>query len=413
MAVVNADDRAQLILITALVIAVIFVALAVVVNSAIFTDNLSTRHSGAESRDVIEQRATTDLSVHRALKQANAEHPNTDDVSVIESELEQLFDNQSAGILRDNARYGKVVDLQLTATTEGAHLRQVDQTRNFTAGGTNTGASDWRLVTGATDTDSFSLDLQENTLLNVSGDSANQLLDDADDTLLGGMLFHEAFHVEVTTPNGDTWRVYMFQGLDAEDRKKMYVYTQEPGEEIRTIEKSLDVLLDESCEASFEDGSAGVDIRAGTAGGESCQDLAFYEEAVVGTEYNISYRNAATDGLSDSSAQEIVDAFDEAGRISDLEDALETLLGINLDSVDSSDVVDAWEDAGLAGDRGTGTYDIVVDTPAEEMNFSDTSGPDPTRRVIVFSATIDTTYRTGGTSLLSTEVEIRWNGPHS
>lgn len=416
MADVNANDRAQIVLITALVVAVIFVALAVVVNSAIYTENLSTRDSGAESRGVLEQRATNDLSVFRAVQRANAEHPNTDDVSVIESELEGLLDSQSAAVFLDNARYGKVVDLGLSATTEGSHLRQVDETRNFTAGGDNAGTPDWTLVEDAKEDGTFRFGVRKDDLLDASSDSVDHILADTDDMILGGLLFHEAFHVEVTTEGGDTWRTFMFQA-PAIDGGRVYVYTEGPDEEIRTFDGTLETLAGESCAAPVEDGLAEIDFSTAEAGGEPCEELTFYQDEVVGGNHTISIRNARTDGLTDAELESLADAIEEndSEMYDELESTLESLLDLaDLGGTVSDGLKEVVEDAGFTGgDRGTGTYDVVVDVPAEEANFSDSGGPDPTRRVIVFSADVDMTYRTGGAHLHSTEVEIRWNGAHS
>lgn len=408
------DDRAQLVIVAALVMAVVFVALAIVVNSAIYAENLATRDAGADSRDVHELRSASGLDLQRAVDRANADHPAATEPGPIWDHLRSSFDHYSRSARLEGVRHGKVVDLSLSAGTNGSHLRQLDENRNFTAGGENAGEPNWTLAADATEAGTLRLELQEDTLLDVTGESANQLLDDADDALLGGLLFHESFHVEVvTTGNGETWRVYLFQGLDASGEKKLYVYTQAPGEDLLTTEMTLEALLDDSCEAGFTGGSAVVDLRNGKVEGESCLELSFYADEVVGDSHSISYRNAATDGLSEDSAQEIVDAFDDESRLDELETALESLLGISLTGVVADDVVDAWDEAGIVGDRGTGTYDVVVntrvDTQAESQNFYEVNGHEPTHRTIVYSATVTMAYRSGNALLETREVEIRWS----
>lgn len=414
MANVIDDDRAQIILITALVLAVIFVALALVVNSAIYTENLSTRASGAESQHVLEERATTDLSVTRAIGEANAAYPAATDVEPIRDEILTISESQFDSLRLESARFGRILNVEITSTTEGSHVQQVDQSRNFTAGGVNTGDPDWRLVNGTTETGTFRLEIQEDSLLDVTGSVASQMLEDSDDVLLGGLLFNEAFHVEVTTASGDTWRMYIFQGVDADGTTEAYVYTQQPGEDILTTEKTLDALLDDSCETTFDDGAATIDLRNAEVGGEACGELQFYGDQIVGTEHNVSYRNAETDGIDESSADAIVDAYDDENRTEELENGTDTildLLPIGLTGDTSDEIQGIWDETGIAGERATGTYDVVVDTPAEPDNFDDAGDGDPSDRTIVFSADVSTTYRTGGATLNTTEVEVQWDGP--
>lgn len=416
MADVTGDDRAQIILITALVIAVVFVALALVVNSAIYTENLSTRDSGAESREVLEQRATSDLNVERAIDTANAKHRNTSDVSDIQKEIDEIFDNQTDTIFLENARFGKIVDLDLLTTTEGAYLQQADENRNFTAGGTNAGKPDWTLVENATEDGTFRFGVRQEGLLNASSDSVSHMLSDTDEMLLGGLLFHEAFHVEITNESGDTWRTYIYQAPSIEDNT-VYLYTEGPGEDIRTVNKTLSTLTNESCTAPTDGNTATIDFSTAEVGDEPCDELTHYLDDIVGANHTIAYRNARTNGLNDSEIESLVGVIKNNN--SDMYDALESTLdevlnwfGLGDDVADG--LKEVRDDANFTGgDRGTGTYTILVNTQAEEENFDDTNGDDPTRRVIVFSADVGMTYRTGGAALDTTEVEVRWDGPDS
>lgn len=416
MADVTADDRAQIMLITALVIAVVFVALALVVNSAIYTENLSTRDSGAESREVLEQRATSDLDVERAIDTANAKHRNTSDVSVIQTEIGEIFHSQMDTIYLENARFGKIVDLDLLSTTEGAHLQQADENRNFTAGGTNAGEPDWTLAENATADGTFRFGVRQAGLLNASSDSVSHMLSDTDEMILGGLLFHEAFHVEITNESGHTWRTYMYQAPSIEDNT-VYLYTEGPGEDIRTVNKTLSTLTTESCTAPTENNTANIDFSTAEVGGEPCDELTYYSQEIVGENHTISYRNARTNGLNNSEIDSLAGEINNSN--SDMYDALEnslaeSLLGFVLGDDVADGLKDVRDDADFTGgDRGTGTYAILVNTQAEEENFDEMGGDDPTRRVVVFSADVGMTYRTGGAALDTTEVEVRWDGADS
>lgn len=406
-------DRGQLILITGLLLAVLFVGLALVLNSAIYVENISTRDAGEESRDVLQQRSAFADDLQGAIDNANEVHRTSGGYAAMEDPFQRTATNWSTSMRNENARDGRLASVTVNSTTEGAELNQSDPLRNFTAGGTNSGKPDWTLATNAIDAGTFELELQNQSLLDMTGGAVNQILSDADQVLLGGVLFHETFHVEVETTNGDIWRVYLFQAPDIGDPDKLYAYTQEPGEDILTIEETLSSLVGNSCAADIQGGTATIDIRNGMAGGEPCSDLSYYEDEIVGTEHNISYRNARTDGqISTAAAQEIVNNYDSSGRLSDLDDGVDTLLSLlglgGLFSDLEDDIVGIWDDVGFAGDRASGTYDVVVDTRGERQNFNDIGSPDPTARTVIYSADLETVHRSGGASL-TTDIEVRWS----
>ena len=226
------------------------------------------------------------------------------------------------------------------------------------------------------------------------------------------MLFEEAFHVEITNKSGGTWRVYMFQAPSI-DEGKVYLYTQKPGEDILTLNKSLQTLVEnESCSAPVTDGSTSINFRDAEAGGEPCEDLEFYEEEIVGEQHNISFKNTKSTQLGDATAEEIVTRFDEEGRSDELENALSTILGVSVSDPTAQDVQDAWSDVAFTGDRVTGKYEIVVDTEhstTTESNFYSTDSGEPSSRTIVFSADTKMVYRSGDASLTTDGVEVKWS----
>jgi len=67
----NDDDRGQIILIAALALAVTFIGLALVVNSAIYTQNLASRGEVAGSNDALEMRAMVETNVGQGVTAAN------------------------------------------------------------------------------------------------------------------------------------------------------------------------------------------------------------------------------------------------------------------------------------------------------------------------------------------------------
>lgn len=406
MADVSSPDRGQMLVIAGLVLAVMFVGIAMILNGAIYAENLSTQESSGEASDLLEQRSMHAEKIQRSMDQAN--DLNSTEFDPVDERLNELSDRQGESASSAGARRGQAVDVELGKTTEGNQLRQFES-RNFT---NKDGKASWTLAEDVTEAGTFEMEFQEEALLDITGSAANQVLDDADDVLLGGLLFHEAFHIEITnSSNGETWRVYIFQSLDA-DGRNVHLYTQEPGEEILTIEETVDSLLDESCQASFSGDFAEVDIRNGEVGGEPCDDLAFYEEDVVDNEHQISYQNARTEGLSQSAAESLVEDLDDEGLLGELEDVLDLLGLLNIFGSIADDVQELWDDVGLSGDRATGTYDLVVDSgEVDETDFHDFGADDgPRQRTIVYSGQLEMQYRADGASLNATSVDVRWTG---
>jgi hypothetical protein len=65
------DGRGQLLLVAGLALALVFIGLALVVNSAIFTENLASRGETAGSDGALAARAATEANAGRAIEQAN------------------------------------------------------------------------------------------------------------------------------------------------------------------------------------------------------------------------------------------------------------------------------------------------------------------------------------------------------
>ena len=83
MANLRDDDRGQIILVAAFAIAVIFVSLALIVNSAIFTENLASRGETAGSDGALSMRAMVETNVGDSMEAINGRpisgHSNLED----------------------------------------------------------------------------------------------------------------------------------------------------------------------------------------------------------------------------------------------------------------------------------------------------------------------------------------------
>ncbi|KAB1196617.1 MULTISPECIES: hypothetical protein [Haloferax] len=124
------DDRGQLFLVTALAIAVLLVSLALILNTAIYTENIATRTTDTQLDDAVtEQRAVVAASE----TMLDAENRNGGSESEIGTRFESSLANwsETAGTLE--AANGFTIDVSYTGTnTTGIRVHQDDPARNFT-----------------------------------------------------------------------------------------------------------------------------------------------------------------------------------------------------------------------------------------------------------------------------------------
>lgn len=127
MAEVN--DRGQLLLIAGILLAVVFVALALLVNAAIYTDNVATR-GGDSAGEAIEYQAGVVETVGELLdaENANETHENRDDIRDSIKRGTESIDNITA---RNNLRRGATTRVRTDSiseanTTDGVWIRQPD-----------------------------------------------------------------------------------------------------------------------------------------------------------------------------------------------------------------------------------------------------------------------------------------------
>ena len=143
MAPVNRPrDRAQLILVGGLVVAVGLVALAIVLNSGIYTHNLASRADPTASEAVGHTAAVRD-SVGGLVEYEVGHNP--DDTSEQVRNVTDGTSNVSAQVARASARRGLLTNATVNATVNGTTVNQTGD-RNFSD---STTATDWVVATDA------------------------------------------------------------------------------------------------------------------------------------------------------------------------------------------------------------------------------------------------------------------------
>lgn len=259
-------DRAQMIVIGALALAVTLVALGLVLNLAIFTENLTTRDVNQEAADTAEHQETNVESVGRALRYVNLNDKGSLD-SGLDREMRRLNERRA----RYTAGQGSLTNLSTVSTEKGTRIRQVDETRPFTNEG---GVSDWTLATDVERTNRFVQRIDRGSLLDLS---------------IPPDLKSNSYHIAIKDANGDIWRVYVFQ---AGSTSNAYLTVQEPGESMPSLNlDQLDVCMTQKTVVD-------LDLVDSEFGGGSCSQLDFFDETVatsdMATSYTVMYNNTNT-----------------------------------------------------------------------------------------------------------------------
>ena len=204
-------ERGQILLVAALFLSATFVVLAVVVNSAIFAENLSTRNDVPGSQDALEYRAEVSENTGDVLTYFNT---NLDTGhATLRNRLAADVDNisQQGGFQQSSS--GAAVSVEYTGdpanTTEGYRIAQNNASRNLTSADND---ADWTLAEDVNQTrklqfnfthvdDSFNLFGSPRTFRMEldDGSAAWELKIQRQD--VGGVLLDEV-DVTVTTPSG-------------------------------------------------------------------------------------------------------------------------------------------------------------------------------------------------------------------
>lgn len=194
-------DRGQLLLITAFVLAASFVALALVVNSAIFTENLATREDVPGSTDTLTYRYEVTQSLGAALEYVN-ENNNSDQASLEDAAKAEIRTISAQGSFQQSTR-GRVVNVSY-ADAEFGHRIAQSKSGNFSNA---TNATRWQLADGVERTRAFRIEVTNPNGINETGETFQVQIDDGSDSWELGVVRNSSdLELTVETSNGDTAR---------------------------------------------------------------------------------------------------------------------------------------------------------------------------------------------------------------
>ena len=354
MADVSRRDRAQMLLIVSLLIASVLVGLALVVNSAIYTENLATQETSSEAEWVAENRQLAANDLQELIDKSNAAVTD-DDFTAVENGYTDDLAVWNRSLERQYQRTGRFVGCRPNETIEGTRIQQTNASRNFTAGGSAAGKAEWTLVNDTTRAGEFEMTVDRTKLLSAP---AGYVLD---------TIFGEAFNVVIENETGHQWRVYLFQdGTVASNGAYLMVETPGSFEFDPDTDDMSNISRADYCTTTDEDVS--LDLVEGTFNGEECSDLSFYTDDVTGTPHNISYANTKTSALD-------------------------------------SPLLDPPEK-----DRVTGTYNLTIDIRADRTPYyAPTSGDDPNAKAIIYEASVDAEFRSESVVYRNENLRARWS----
>lgn len=256
-------DRGQLVIVVALVLALTLVALALILNSGIFAENLSTGETTDSDEVALAAETAFDETAvaMRATNRAGDETPEAAGERFA-SDLENIGD----AVVRERSLRGQAFEIRLLDQTNGTSLQQ-NESQVFTEG--PGGADDWELAGNIDAIAGYHLLVERNTL--------------AEPTTFGD----DTFYVRID--NGtDVWQIHVFENnnevvvaggdvthLDSEDE----------------IDK-LPAFDNGGCRENAE--TVEIDLAEETLNGTHCPALSFADNLTG--ELTLSYRNGSKAG---------------------------------------------------------------------------------------------------------------------
>lgn len=269
------DRRAQLVLVAGFALAVTFVILALLLNSAIFAENIATRQTGGESAATERTISTVDSSVGVILTQVNTNNTNNLTYSALTTNFTEAVAIWTDSANRQLAVGGQKIKVDVSGTTEGTRMVHTNTSRNWTSKDGDVG---WTLFR---DVDADNVRWFE---LNVSRKSLNE---STLDTSMAATL-NSSFNIVIEDDSANEWRVYIFEGAGTGN---IYILVEEPGEDFRGNPGAYVDFATEACLVNDE--HVEIDLWESRIAGIHCNELSFVQN-LTGP-ITVRYENTTTD----------------------------------------------------------------------------------------------------------------------
>lgn len=254
------QDTAQLMIVTAFVLALTFLLLATLLNLAIYAENKSARGLTVADQTAYESQVQIDDTITTFMRHTN-QATNTTNPSAVRTNIKEGMSSLHTIETISEAKQTELATMQLLDTNTGTRLVQ-DTERNFTAA---SNASDWTVLDDSDGTRNMTQTVQRDSLYKHSNSSES-----INSIILSTM---PAFETKFSNTTED-WTVYMF-GADYSNKINLYV-TDDSGS------------VYGSC--SVTQSVATINYSTRTLGGTDCAALDFL--TTLDTPHSIQYRNS-------------------------------------------------------------------------------------------------------------------------
>ncbi len=263
MAHVNRRDgrRGQLMVVMSLVLAVMLVAMALYLNTAIFTENLATRKgdiAGAGGAASYKFAVVEGASGAMTYANYNNNNYNNSSYTALEDRFESDVANWSDATRRLESARARSANVSVVRVHEGTRIVQAEN-RSFT---NESDAEDWTVADGVDGVRKFRMNVTANEL----GDS------------WPGNAPHDDPRFAVVFDDGSTVR-------------EVQVYSNQTNDNVHvTVLDGADNELDSTCTVSGTE-RAVVDVTGAELAGQDCGALRFFED--LSTPYDVTYRHGS------------------------------------------------------------------------------------------------------------------------
>jgi len=239
------DSRAQLILVTGFVIAVVLIALALVMNSAIYTENLATRSDSSGATEAAAYQRAVESAALEAFEYAHA--VNDSDYVGLNRNVTDAIAGIDAISTRQEAAYGHIPNLSVAATVNGTAIS--DDGGVFDS---DSDADNWTVASDVSAVRAFNIHVDDRSDLNQSGDREFRVVVDP-------------------VSGGDRWTMNVTRDTSTNE-----------------------VVVGVNATGSYDECRRStvkpwINVTAGTVGGEPCDALTF-AEGITGS-YDVNFRN--------------------------------------------------------------------------------------------------------------------------
>lgn len=249
------SERGQLILVAAVGIGALLLTLSLLLNAAVYTENLAARGGHAEQADAaVDHRLAAERAVGDLLSRSNAEG------------WSYTAFHRNVSTWNDLAARGSATDGVTTSVavsgTNATRVLQTEATRNLT---NVSYAERWTVVSGVSAVEAWQFDLSRSSLVVPNATTNASDLGNA-----------SAFTVEFTA--GETWRLFVYQ--DGVDTVSV------------AVDDGTDPLSPACTATEDADGTVTVNVTAATVGGSDCPALASLRSYLeTAGSYDVTYEN--------------------------------------------------------------------------------------------------------------------------